>query len=69
MHSVKTVLLCSIIRLIVALMAEAASTSKTSVDFYQPTRANNPEDSHLYTVLCDDLKSHLVAHFITINVS
>jgi hypothetical protein len=31
------------------LMMEAASTSETSVNFYQTTRRNNPEDSHLYT--------------------
>jgi hypothetical protein len=29
---------------IIALMMEAASTSKTSVNFYQTTRRNNPED-------------------------
>jgi hypothetical protein len=31
----------------IALMVEAASTSETSVNFYQTTRRNNPEDSHL----------------------
>jgi hypothetical protein len=31
-----------------ALMMEAASTSETSVNFYQTTRHNNPEDSHLH---------------------
>jgi hypothetical protein len=30
-----------------ALMTEAASTSKTSVNFYQTTWCNNPEDNHL----------------------
>jgi hypothetical protein len=30
------------------LMMEAASTSKTSVNFYQTTRRNNPEDSNLH---------------------
>jgi hypothetical protein len=29
------------------LMMEAASTSETSVNFYQTTWRNNPEDSHL----------------------
>jgi hypothetical protein len=29
------------------LMMEGASTSGTSVNFYQTTRCNNPEDSHL----------------------
>jgi hypothetical protein len=30
------------------LMTEAANTSETSVNFYQTTRRNNPEDSHLH---------------------
>jgi hypothetical protein len=30
-------------------MMEAASTSETSVNFYQTTRRNNPEDSHLFS--------------------
>jgi hypothetical protein len=29
------------------MMMEAASTSETSVNFYQTIRRNNPEDSHL----------------------
>jgi hypothetical protein len=33
----------------VTLMMEAASTSETSVNFYQTTRRNNPEDSHLHS--------------------
>jgi hypothetical protein len=40
------VVTATIIRAI-ALMMEAASTSETSVNFYQTTRRNNPEDSHL----------------------
>jgi hypothetical protein len=32
---------------IIRAMMEAASTSETSVNFYQTTRRNNPEDSHL----------------------
>jgi hypothetical protein len=31
-----------------AMMMEAASTSGTSVNFYQTTWSYNPEDSHLY---------------------
>jgi hypothetical protein len=31
----------------IALMMEAAFTAETSVNFYQTTRRNNPEDSHL----------------------
>jgi hypothetical protein len=34
-------------RNIIALMMEAASTSETSVNFYQTARRNIPEDSHL----------------------
>jgi hypothetical protein len=30
----------------IALMMEAARTSETSVNFYQTTQCNNPEDSH-----------------------
>jgi hypothetical protein len=32
-------------------MMEAAGTSETSVNFYQTTRRNNPEDSHQRTVM------------------
>jgi hypothetical protein len=31
----------------IALIMVAASTSETSVNFYQTTRRNNPEDSHI----------------------
>jgi hypothetical protein len=33
-----------------ALMMEAASISETSVNFYQTTQCNNPEDSHLQDI-------------------
>jgi hypothetical protein len=45
------VLAASIIRAIIAVMMEATSTSETSVNFYQSTRLNNPEDSHLQTMI------------------
>jgi hypothetical protein len=32
---------------IIRAMMEAASTSETLLNFYQTTRRNNPEDSHL----------------------
>jgi hypothetical protein len=41
---------------LIALMLEAASTSKTSVNFYQSTWSNIPEDSHLHTHRCENLK-------------
>jgi hypothetical protein len=39
---------------------EAGSTSETSVNCYQSTRRNDPEDSHLHTRRHENLKSHLV---------
>jgi hypothetical protein len=39
-------------------MMEAASISKTSVNFYLTTRRNNPDDSHLRTHRYEYLKSH-----------
>jgi hypothetical protein len=32
-------------------MMEAASTFETFVNFYQSTRRNNPEDSHLQSLI------------------
>jgi hypothetical protein len=43
---------------IIALMMEAASISATSTNFYQTTRRNNPEDSHLHTRRRENLKSN-----------
>jgi hypothetical protein len=42
----------------IALMTEAASTSETPVKYYQTTRRNKPEDSHLHTRRRENLKSH-----------
>jgi hypothetical protein len=47
---VSEVLIASIIRKM-NLMMEAASTSQTSVKFYQTTRRNIPEDSHLQRMI------------------
>jgi hypothetical protein len=50
-------LAASIIRVIMdALIMEAASTSETSVNFYQTTRRKNPEDSHIYARLITCVK-------------
>jgi hypothetical protein len=38
-------------------MMEETSTSETSVNFYQTTRRNNPEGSHLHTRRRENLKS------------
>jgi hypothetical protein len=42
----------------IVLMMEEANTSETSVNFYQTTRRNNPEDSHLHARRRENLKSH-----------
>jgi hypothetical protein len=52
---------------IIALMMEAESTSETSVNLYQSTRRNNPEDSHLHIHRRENLKCHQVLWFITLN--
>jgi hypothetical protein len=44
---------------------EAASTSETLVNFYQTTRRNVPEDSHLHIRRHENLKSHLRLLFET----
>jgi hypothetical protein len=44
-------------------MMAAENMSETSVNFYQATRRNNPEDSHLHTRRRENLKSHY-SHFI-----
>jgi hypothetical protein len=49
--------------LTIVSMMEAASTSETSVSFYQTTRRNNPEDSHLHTRRRENLKSHIMTFF------
>jgi hypothetical protein len=45
-------------------MMEAASTSETSVNFYQNTRRYNSEDSHLRTHRRENFKSYLVIDLI-----
>jgi hypothetical protein len=50
------VLAASIIRAMMAL--EAASTSETSVNFYQTTWRYNRRDSHLPSRRRENLKSH-----------
>jgi hypothetical protein len=44
--------------ILIALMMEAANTFKTSINFYQTPQRNNPEDRHLHTRPCENLKSH-----------
>jgi hypothetical protein len=42
-------------------MMEEASISETQIKFYQATQHNNPEDSHLCTHRCENLKSHMTS--------
>jgi hypothetical protein len=49
---------------IIALMMEAASTPETSVNFYQTTQRNNPEDSHFHTRCHENLKSHQFTYLL-----
>jgi hypothetical protein len=51
------VLAASIIR---AMSMEAASTSETSVNFYQTTLRNNTEDNHFHIRRRENLKSHVL---------
>jgi hypothetical protein len=44
----------------------STSTSEMSVFFYQTTRRDNPEDSHLHARRCENLISH---YFITLRTS
>jgi hypothetical protein len=53
------VLVASIIRA-VSMPRAAASTSETSVNFYQTTRRNNPEYSHLHSRRRENLRSHQI---------
>jgi hypothetical protein len=43
-------------------MKEAANTPETSASFYQTTRRNNPEDSHIHTRGRENTKFHSEAH-------
>jgi hypothetical protein len=54
-YDVSGILVVSIIK----AMMEAANTSETSVNFYQTTECNNPEDSHLHTRRHENLKSDI----------
>jgi hypothetical protein len=43
---------------LIAMMVEAVSTSEMSVNFYDTTRRNIPEDNQLHTRRRENLKSH-----------
>jgi hypothetical protein len=52
----------------IALIMEAASTSETSVNFYQTTRRNNPEDSHLQRGALSSLLFRFTLEYAITNV-
>jgi hypothetical protein len=54
------------IQMVQTLVCFATSTSETSVNFYQTTRRNFPDDSHLYTRPLENLKSNLTMTWILI---
>jgi hypothetical protein len=45
----------------IALMMDAASASETSVNFYQTTRRNNPEDSLQHNRRRENSKAYRLA--------
>jgi hypothetical protein len=46
---------------------EAASTSESSVNFYQTTQRNNPENSHLHSfILMTELVEELSLHWASV---
>jgi hypothetical protein len=45
-------------RVVITVMIEAVSAFETSVNFYQTTRRDIPEDGHLHTRRRENLKSH-----------
>jgi hypothetical protein len=57
----------------ITLMMEAASTSESSVSFYQTTRRKIPEDSHFHTHRRENLISYplycLMSHLFIKSVS
>jgi hypothetical protein len=55
--------------LLIALMIEAVSTSETSVNFYQTTRRDNPEDSHLHACSSENLKSHYLTFVLKLEIN
>jgi hypothetical protein len=49
-------------------MMDAANASETSVNFYQTTRHNNPEDSHLHIHRREKLKCPFLGLSLSSNI-
>jgi hypothetical protein len=62
----------TVLHQLIPLMMEAVSTSETSVNLYETTRRNIPEDSHLHTRRHQNLKyqavglDHVIASVVII---
>jgi hypothetical protein len=50
---------------LITLIMEVASTSETSVNFYQTTQCNIPLDGHLHSCCHENLKSHLEKCYVS----
>jgi hypothetical protein len=55
-----------VVCVIIDLIIEATRSCETLVDFYQTTRRNNPEDSHLRTHRRENLKSYQVISILAL---
>jgi hypothetical protein len=55
--------------IIITLMMKVVSSTKMLVSIYQTSWCNIPEDSHLHTCHCEDLKSHLLLPFLQLSGS
>jgi hypothetical protein len=53
----------NILNKVITLMMEAGTSSETSVNYYQSTRRNNPEDSHFHTRRRENFESHIMSSF------
>jgi hypothetical protein len=51
------------------LMLEAINTSEKLINFYQTTRHNIPEDSHLHTSYYENLNSHLSSFSVKLSMN
>jgi hypothetical protein len=50
------------------VIMKAANTSETSVNMYNTTRHSMPEDSHLRTRCCKNVKSHKKCYLMLMHV-
>jgi hypothetical protein len=56
------------VSIFIALMTGAANTSRTSLNIYQTTRRNYPDDSHLHNRRRENLRSLLAINVFGISL-